>query len=47
MLRDLAFLTLFSRLFHSFIQYGKNVFLKDFVLEGIGLIFEAVADLNG
>ena len=37
-LNDLAFLI--SMLFHSFIQYGKNVFLKDFVLNGIVFIIE-------
>ena len=39
MLIDLEFLILAERLlFHSFIQYGKNDFLNDFVLEGKGLI---------
>ena len=41
MLIDLAFLTPTLSLFHSFIQYGKNVPLKDFVLVGSGLIIEA------
>ena len=27
-------------------QYGKNVFLKDFVLDGINFIIEADADLR-
>ena len=35
---DLAFLIPTLSLFHSFIQYGKNVLLKDFALVGIGLI---------
>ena len=35
---DLAFLIPTLSLFHSLIQYGKNVPLKDFVLVGIGLI---------
>ena len=33
-------------LFHSFMQYGKNVFLKDFVLDGIDFITEVDADLR-
>ena len=41
MLIDLAFLIPTLSLFHSFIQYGKNVPLKDFVLVGSGLIIEA------
>ena len=44
MLIDLAFLILAVRLFHSFIQYGKNDFLNDFVLEGKGLIAQVEAD---
>ena len=43
----LAFLTSGSRLFHSFIQYGKNVFLKVFDLEGMGFILVVDADLKG
>ena len=46
MLIDLAFLVLTVRLFHSFIQYGKNNFLNDFVLEGKGLMAEVEADLK-
>ena len=46
MLIDLAFLIPNLRLFHSFIQYGKNVPLKDFVLVGSGLIIEADDDLS-
>ena len=37
MLIDLAFLISTLSLFHSFIQYGKNVLLKDFALVGTGL----------
>ena len=40
MLIDLAFLIQTLSLFPSFIQYGKNVPLKDFVLVGRGLIIE-------
>ena len=43
---DLAFLIPPSSLFHSFIQYGKNALLKDFVLVGSGLIIEVNDDLN-
>ena len=46
MLIDLAFLITTLTLFHSFIQYGKNVPLKDFVLVGSGLIIEADDDLS-
>ena len=46
MLIDLAFLTPTLSLFHSFIQYGKNVPLKDFVLVGSGLMIEADDDLS-
>ena len=46
MLLDLAFLTPTLSLFHSFIQYGKNVPLKDFVLVGSGLTIEADDDLS-
>ena len=45
-LNDLAFLISTLRLFHSFMQYGKNVFLKDFVLDGIDFILEADADFR-
>ena len=38
MLIDLAFVIPTLTLFHSFIQYGKNVPLKVFVLVGSGLI---------
>ena len=38
MLIDLAFVIPTLSLFHSFIQNGKNVLLKDFVLVGTGLI---------
>ena len=38
MLIDLAFVMPTLSLFHSFIQNGKNVLLKDFVLVGTGLI---------
>ena len=41
MLIDLAFLIPTLCLFHLFVQYGKNVPLKDFVLVGSGLIIEA------
>ena len=34
------------RLFYSFMQYGKKVFLKDFVLYKEGLITEAYTDLK-
>jgi len=44
---DLAFLLLNGRLFHSSMQYGKKVLLKNFVLDGNGLIIAEVADLNG
>ena len=46
MLIDLAFLMSTVSLFHSFIQYGKNVLLKDFVLVGIFFIIEVDDDLN-
>ena len=46
MLIDLAFLIPTLSLFHSFIQYGKNVPLKDFVLVGSGLIIKADDDLS-
>ena len=41
MLIDLAFLIRTLRLSHSFIQYRKNVPLKDFVLVGSELMIEA------
>ena len=41
MLIDLVFLIPTVSLFHSFIQYGRTVILKDFVLVGTGLITEA------
>ena len=41
MLNDLLFLIQTLSLFHSFILYGKNVPLKDFVLVGSGFIIEA------
>ena len=44
MLIDLAFVI--PTLFHSFIQYGKNGVLKDFVLVGKGLIIEADDDVS-
>ena len=43
---DLAFLIPTLTLFHLFIQYGKNVLLKDFVLVGTVLIMEVDDDLN-
>ena len=43
---DLAFLIPTVSLFHSFIQYGKNVLLKDFVLVGTFFIIEVDDDLN-
>ena len=45
-LTDLEFLISTStvRLFHSFMQYGKKIFLKDFVLNKEGLITEADTD---
>ena len=46
MLTDLAFLIPTLSLFHSFMQYGKNVLLRDFVLVGTGLIIEIDDDLN-
>ena len=45
-LSDLAFLISILSLFHSFMQYGQNVFLKDFVLDGIDVIIEVDADLR-
>ena len=46
MLINLAFLVPTLSLFHLFIQYGKNVILKDFVPVGSGLITEADDDLS-
>ena len=43
---DLALLIQTLSLFHSFIQYGKNILLKDFVLVRTGLIVEVDDDLN-
>ena len=42
---DLEFIST-VRLFHSFMQYEKKVFLKDFVLDKEGLITEANTDLK-
>ena len=46
MLVDLAFLIPTWSLFRSFIQYGKNVLLKDFVFVGTGHIIEADDDIS-
>ena len=46
MLTDLAFLIPTLSLFHSFMQYGKIVLLKDFVLVGTSLITEFDDGLN-
>ena len=46
MLIDLVFLIPTLSLFHSFIQYTKNVPLKDFILVGSGLMIEADNDLS-
>ena len=46
MLIDLAFVIPTLSLFHSFIKYGKNGVLKDFVLVGKGLIIEADDDVS-
>ena len=43
---DLEFLISTVRLFHSFMQYGKKVFIKGFVLGKEGLITEADTDLK-
>ena len=40
-------LTSVLRLFRSFIQHGKNNFLKAFDLEGVGFILVVDADLKG
>ena len=46
MLIDLAFPIPTLSLFHSFIQYRKNVPLKDFILVGSGIMIEADNDLS-
>ena len=46
MLIDFAFLIPTLSLLHWFIQYGKNILLKDFVLVGTGLKKETDADLS-
>ena len=46
MLIDLAFLTPTLSLFHWFIQYEKNVLLKDFVPIRTDLIVETDDDLS-
>ena len=43
-LTDLEFLISAVTLFHSFMQYGKKVFLKDFILDKECLITEG--DMN-
>ena len=43
---DLEFLISTVRLFHSFMQYSKKVFLKDFVLDKEGLITDGDTDLK-
>ena len=43
----LAFLTSALSLLHSFIQYGKNVFVKVLDLEGMEFILVVDADLKG
>ena len=45
-LTDLEYFFLTVRLFHSLMQYGKKVFLKDFVLGKEGLITETATDLK-
>ena len=42
----LAFLISTLSLFYSFIQYVKNVLLKDFVLVGTGFIIDIDDDLK-
>ena len=44
---DFVFATSGLSLFHSSIQYGKNVFLKLFVHDGIAFIFQADIDYQG
>ena len=46
MLIDLAFLIPTFSIFYSFLKYGKNIPLKDFILVGSGLIIEANDDLS-
>ena len=46
-LTDLEFLVSTVRLFHSFMKYRKNVFLKEFLLGKKGLITEADTDIKG
>ena len=43
---DLAFFISTVSLFHSLMQYGKNVFLKNFFFEGKGLIIDVVDNLK-
>ena len=43
---DLEFLISIVKLFYSFMQYGKKVFLKDLFLDKKGLITEADKDLK-
>ena len=43
---DLAFLMSALRLFHLFMQKGKNVFLKDLLLDQNGLSLDDAADLK-
>ena len=45
-LTDLEFVIQTVRLFHSFMKYGKKVFLKDFVLDKRDLKTEVDTDLN-
>ena len=44
---DLEFLVSTGRLFHSFVQYGKKLFLKEFVLDKKGLITDTDTYLKG
>ena len=44
---DFAFAASGLSLFHSSIQYGKNVFLKLFVHDGIAFTFQADIDYQG
>ena len=46
MLIDLAFLISTLSLFHQFMQYAKNILLKDFVLVGTGLVIEVDDGIN-
>ena len=43
----LAFLTSGLKLFYLFIPHGKNIFLKVFDLEGVGLNLVVDADCKG